>query len=255
MLLWAGLPLVLVSRGSLWLWCTGFSWLWVFWLWNMGSRKLGLQWLQHVCLVFKTPRLWKSRTCGTPAYAFHGMRDLPGPGIKPISPALAGGFLSPEPPGKLQREHFLLELLKETQHVWVQPLTDELNPTYLEVKEPEHKCQKKYCDKFNYDCKNGPRWVGVRGGEKKKSWKRFCICSFSDTTVCSFFITLFYYSFSWLLVMLFFFNAFKDLIIPNGGPDIIHENTGITVGLEWLFLHSGEEKKLHLLPLDGCGHC
>ena len=28
------------------------------------------------------------------------MWDLPGPGIKPVSPALVGGFLSTEPPGK-----------------------------------------------------------------------------------------------------------------------------------------------------------
>ena len=28
--------------------------------------------------------------------------DLPNPGIKPTSPALAGGFFTPEPPGKLQ---------------------------------------------------------------------------------------------------------------------------------------------------------
>ena len=28
------------------------------------------------------------------------MRDLPGPGIEPMSPALAGGFLAAEPPGK-----------------------------------------------------------------------------------------------------------------------------------------------------------
>ena len=30
------------------------------------------------------------------------MWDLPGPGIKPMSPALAGGFFSTEPPGKPQ---------------------------------------------------------------------------------------------------------------------------------------------------------
>ena len=30
-----------------------------------------------------------------------GMWDLPGPGIKPVSPALAGGFFTTEPPGKL----------------------------------------------------------------------------------------------------------------------------------------------------------
>ena len=28
------------------------------------------------------------------------MWDLPGPGIKPVSPALAGGFFTTEPPGK-----------------------------------------------------------------------------------------------------------------------------------------------------------
>ena len=30
----------------------------------------------------------------------HGMWDLPGPGIEPMSPALAGGFLTTEPPEK-----------------------------------------------------------------------------------------------------------------------------------------------------------
>ena len=30
-----------------------------------------------------------------------GMWDLPGPGIKPVSPALAGGFFTTEPPGTL----------------------------------------------------------------------------------------------------------------------------------------------------------
>ena len=28
------------------------------------------------------------------------MWDIPGPGLKPVSPALAGGFLTTEPPGK-----------------------------------------------------------------------------------------------------------------------------------------------------------
>ena len=35
------------------------------------------------------------------------MWDLPGPGIKPLSPALAGGFLTTEPPGKSQHLVFL----------------------------------------------------------------------------------------------------------------------------------------------------
>ena len=50
-------------------------------------------------------------------------------------------------------------------------------------------------------------------------------------TICSFVIAvllLFLLAFGDVI----FFNAFKYLIISNGGPDIIHENIGITVGLE-----------------------
>ena len=39
-------------------------------------------------------------SCGARALLLHGMWDLPGPGIKPVSPALAGGFLTTVPPGK-----------------------------------------------------------------------------------------------------------------------------------------------------------
>ena len=34
------------------------------------------------------------------------MRDLPGPGLEPVSPALAGGFLTTVPPGKSQAQAF-----------------------------------------------------------------------------------------------------------------------------------------------------
>ena len=34
------------------------------------------------------------------------MRDLPGPGLEPVSPALAGGFLTTAPPGKSQEGSF-----------------------------------------------------------------------------------------------------------------------------------------------------
>ena len=36
------------------------------------------------------------------------MWDLPGPGLQPVSPALAGGFLTIAPPGK--SPHFILDL-------------------------------------------------------------------------------------------------------------------------------------------------
>ena len=42
-------------------------------------------------------------SCGTPAWLLCGIWNLPGPGIKPLSPASAGGFLSTVPKGKSGR--------------------------------------------------------------------------------------------------------------------------------------------------------
>ena len=42
----------------------------------------------------------KLSNCGSRAQLLHSMWDLPGPGLKPVSPALAGGFLTTAPPGK-----------------------------------------------------------------------------------------------------------------------------------------------------------
>ena len=39
-------------------------------------------------------------SCGAGAQLFCSMWDLPGPGLKPMSPALAGRFLTTAPPGK-----------------------------------------------------------------------------------------------------------------------------------------------------------
>ena len=39
-------------------------------------------------------------SCGTRAQLLHGLWDLPGPGIKPVFPALAGEFFTTEPPEK-----------------------------------------------------------------------------------------------------------------------------------------------------------
>ena len=39
-------------------------------------------------------------SCGTRALLLHGMWDLPRPRLEPVSPALAGGFLTTAPPGK-----------------------------------------------------------------------------------------------------------------------------------------------------------
>ena len=38
-------------------------------------------------------------SCGAWAQLLRSMWDLPGPGLKPVSPELAGGFLTTAPPG------------------------------------------------------------------------------------------------------------------------------------------------------------
>ena len=43
----------------------------------------------------------RPNSCGARAYLVQGMWDLPGSGIKPMSPALAGGFFTTEPPATL----------------------------------------------------------------------------------------------------------------------------------------------------------
>ena len=50
------------------------------------------------------PRL---SSCGAWAQLLHGMWVLPGPGLEPVSPALAGRFLTTAPPGKSQIHCFL----------------------------------------------------------------------------------------------------------------------------------------------------
>ena len=39
-------------------------------------------------------------SCGAWAQLLHGMWEFPRPGLEPMSPALAGGFLTTAPPGK-----------------------------------------------------------------------------------------------------------------------------------------------------------
>ena len=43
-------------------------------------------------------------SCDARAYLLHGMWDLPGPWLEPVSPALPGGFLTIAPPGKSHEE-------------------------------------------------------------------------------------------------------------------------------------------------------
>ena len=43
---------------------------------------------------------WGLSSCGALAQLLRSMWELPGPGIEPVSPVLAGGFFITEPPGK-----------------------------------------------------------------------------------------------------------------------------------------------------------
>ena len=74
--------------------CAGFSLRWLLLLWSTGSRAAGFSSCGLRALECRLS------SCGTRAQLLCGMWDLPGPGLEPVSPALAGGFLTTEPPGK-----------------------------------------------------------------------------------------------------------------------------------------------------------
>ena len=63
-------------------------------LWSTGSRCTGFS----SCGSRALERRLGSR--GVRARVLYGMRDLPGTGLKPVSPALAGSFLTTVPRGK-----------------------------------------------------------------------------------------------------------------------------------------------------------
>ena len=116
--------LVAVRGGYSSLRCAGFSLRWLPLLRSMGSRSTGFsscgsQAQQLWCTGFSSCALQASvvvalglsscgswalkcrlSSSGTRASLFCGMWDLPGPGLEPVSPALAGGFLTAAPPGK-----------------------------------------------------------------------------------------------------------------------------------------------------------
>ena len=97
-----GLPLVVASRGYSSLQCVGFSCgdFSCCGAWALGARasvvvahglsSCGSRALEH-----------RLSSCGARASLLRGTWDLPGPGLEPVSPALAGGFLTTAPPGKL----------------------------------------------------------------------------------------------------------------------------------------------------------
>ena len=102
------LSLVVASVGYSSLWCAGFL-LWWLLVAEHGLQACGLQQLWLMDSVVVAHRLsscgsWalehRLSSSGTRAQLLHGMWDLPGQGLEPVSPSLAGGFLTTVPPGK-----------------------------------------------------------------------------------------------------------------------------------------------------------
>ena len=75
--------------------CGGFS---------CGAQPLGVRASVVVARGLSSCGSWalerRLSTCGAQAWLLRSVWDLPGPGVEPVFPALAGGFLTLAPPGK-----------------------------------------------------------------------------------------------------------------------------------------------------------
>ena len=97
-----GLSLVATSGGYSSLQRVGFSLWWLLLLQSTGSRHPGFS----SCGSWALERRLSS--CGAWAQLLHGMWDLPGAGLEPVSPSLADRFLTTVPPGKSQAEYLMI---------------------------------------------------------------------------------------------------------------------------------------------------
>ena len=101
---WTGPPLAAVDRGLLWLRWTGAALDAVDRGCSGGRAGFSLRWLLFwgaealECAGFSS--------CSLRAHLPYGMRDLPGPRMEPMSPALVDGFLTTGPPRKPQLVYF-----------------------------------------------------------------------------------------------------------------------------------------------------
>ena len=90
---WAFLQLWRVGAALQW-WCVAFH--------HGGLSCFRARALGH--MVFSSCSSWAPghslSSCGTQAQLLCSMWGLPGPGMESVSPALAGGFFTTEPPGK-----------------------------------------------------------------------------------------------------------------------------------------------------------
>ena len=90
----SGFSVVAASGGSSWLQYMGFSLQWLLLLKSTGFSSCGVQGEQ----------LWLPGSRAQAQYLrYCSMWNIPGPGIKLMSPAVVGGFLTTGPPGKSRR--------------------------------------------------------------------------------------------------------------------------------------------------------
>ena len=82
--------------------------LWLLLLWSSGSRLAGLGSCSSLALEHRL------NSCGSRAWLLLSVWDPPRRGVKPMFPALAGGFLTTGPPGKPSVEFLIsvIEMLK-----------------------------------------------------------------------------------------------------------------------------------------------
>ena len=83
----------------------GFSLRWLLLLQSTGSRRTRFS----SCVLRALERRLSS--CGPRVQLLRSMWDLPGPGLEPVSPALAGGYLTTVPPGKSRLSIFCMKIL------------------------------------------------------------------------------------------------------------------------------------------------
>ena len=93
---------VFAATGFLWLWRAGAA----LQVWSEGFSSWRLLLLQNTASGHMAQSWWLSGSGALAQYLWYmslrpqGMWDLPGPGIKPVSPGLAARFLTTGPPGK-----------------------------------------------------------------------------------------------------------------------------------------------------------
>ena len=121
-----GLSLVAASGGNSSLWCTGFSLSWLLLLRSMSSRSVGFSSSGSGALERRLS------SCGARALLLRSTWDLPRPGLEPVFPALAGGFLTTAPPGK---SSILFQRVEQAEQytLWASLLWTEHISHYLET--------------------------------------------------------------------------------------------------------------------------